>query len=254
MPWSRACPAASRTCSTKPRPSRDPKSADAAIFYSISNTQEGLRGISFGNFLIKRVVDSLAAELPQLKAYATLSPMSGFRTWLDEQLVTSGSDLLSKDEWTRITEAAESEENPPQVLATCLGKRTWPDDEKTAEALRQPLLRLAAQYLTTQRETGRVLDRVGHFHLSNGARIERINWQGDTSAKGLDRAAGIMVNYLYDRDQIEDNHEAYARDGTVAVSSDVRSLATSRPVNGAGGQAKLRTRSRSTLLKMVGSG
>jgi malonyl-CoA decarboxylase len=234
-------------------PEQDPRTADTAIFYSISNTQDGLRGISFGNFLIKRVVDSLAAELPQLKTFATLSPLPGFRAWLERRLAEPDEELLSKDERSAIEALAAGSDGVGKSLAVVLARPGWSTDEAAAEALRRPLLRLAAQYLVTQGENGRVVDRVGHFHLNNGARIERINWLGDTSGKGLRQAAGLMVNYLYERADIEANHEAYARDGAIAVSSEVRSLAAGRPGNGRNGSAKLRVRARSSLRKMVGS-
>jgi len=192
-------------------PIGDPHSADTAIFYSISNCQRGLDGISFGDFLIKRVVDALAAELPRLKVFATLSPVPGFRAWLERQSRAASSDLLVPAERSAI-----------EALTALLDRHA---DPRIATALRDPLIRLCARYLLHERTpSGRALDPVAHFHLSNGARVERLNWLGDTSPKGLQRSAGIMVNYLYRLSEIETNHEAYRGEGRVAASSTIRNL------------------------------
>lgn len=209
----------------------DPKGASkagspptTAVFYSISNCQDGLRGISFGNFLIKQVVDDLARELPSLKTFVTLSPVPGFRRWLDRVLA---GDLAG--------EAAAMVTPAQRVALQILKDPNWLDDTSGdddedhgnhAEAqARTTLLALAAHYflLAKQRE-GRPVDPVARFHLGNGARLERINWRGDISDKGLREAYGLMVNYLYDLREIERNHEAYANDGTVTASRAVRSL------------------------------
>jgi malonyl-CoA decarboxylase len=188
-------------------PAADPTSADTAIFYSISNAQSGLAGISFGNFLIKRVVDLLRQEFPNLKAFATLSPVPGFRTWLDRALKTG-------------------EGVPDDEVAEFIGDldQDWPNDAERREAMREPLTRLAAHYLLTVKRGDRVADPVGNFHLTNGARLERINFLADTSEKGLRESAGVMVNYLYKLSEIEKNHEVYSEDGTVRRSNQVRSL------------------------------
>jgi malonyl-CoA decarboxylase len=191
-------------------PALDPQRADTAIFYSISNCQRGLDGVSFGSFLIKRVVDQLGGELPNLKTFATLSPIPGFRAWLERTLATE-PELL--DEAQRAT----------------LARADWPQDETASTSLEAPLTRLCARYLV--RETrggsgpgGKARDRVAHFHLSNGARIERLNWRGDVSPAGLRQSYGLMVNYRYVADWIEANHEAYATEGTIAAASAVRRL------------------------------
>ena len=202
-------------------PVADPKEADAAIFYSISNTQDGLRGISFGSFLIKRVVDALAADLPQLKIFSTLSPIPGFRRWLEGALVAD-PELLPDTARAAIAER-DAAFADPEALSKLLAAPGWEQDKALAAALHEPLERLCARYLTVQPK-GRLLDPVARFHLGNGARIERLNWLGDVSAKGLKESAGLMVNYLYRREDIEDNHEAYARDGTVAVSAEIADL------------------------------
>ncbi len=170
--------------------------ADTAIFYSISNCQDGLRGISFGNFLIKQVVEELKAELPQLSRFATLSPVPGFRRWLTRQ------------------------EGLPEL----------PDAEPPAEDQRDALLALCARYLTHSEPGRPPADPVARFHLGNGARLERINWRGNLAARGLAESGGIMVNYLYDPDSIEANHEAFARAGTVARGVEVDALLEPKPI------------------------
>jgi malonyl-CoA decarboxylase len=205
-------------------PIGDPHTADAAIFYSISNCQRGLAGISFGDFLIKRVVDALAIELPRLKIFATLSPVPGFRSWLERQVQSGSDELLLPAE--RIAIAALGDEGSETNLLALLDREGWQNDEQIAGVLHEPLIRLCARYLLRERApSGRTLDPVAHFHLSNGARVERLNWLGDVSAKGLQQSAGIMVNYLYRLGDIEANHEAYRGEGRVAASSGLRNLA-----------------------------
>jgi malonyl-CoA decarboxylase len=205
-------------------PSGDPQAADTAIFYSISNCQRGLAGISFGDFLIKRVVDALAGELPRLKVFATLSPVPGFRAWLDRQAEAAPSALLLPTERATI-EALDAGATVSQPLAL-LDRPNWHEDPAAAASLRDPLLRLCARYLLQERATNRrARDPVAHFHLSNGARVERLNWLGDVSTKGVHQSAGIMVNYLYRSADIEANHEAYHGEGRVAASASIRSLA-----------------------------
>jgi malonyl-CoA decarboxylase len=201
-------------------PIGDPHAADTAIFYSISNCQRGLDGISFGDFLIKRVVDALATELPRLKVFATLSPVPGFRAWLERESGAAYSHLLLPTERSAID--ALGGEAPEHDLAALLDHYA---DPRIATALRDPLIRLCARYLLhEQTPSGRALDPVAHFHLSNGARVERLNWLGDTSPKGLQQSAGIMVNYLYRLSEIETNHEAYRGEGRVAAASTIRNL------------------------------
>jgi malonyl-CoA decarboxylase len=207
-------------------PLGDPNAADTAIFYSISNCQRGLNGISFGDFLIKRVVDALAAELPRLKVFATLSPVPGFRAWLVKQ--RQRPDLLHPAEAKALSAALGNGTDAPD-LVTLIERPGWQSDAVLAEAVHEPLLRLCAQYLLQEKgRSGRAADPVAHFHLTNGARVERLNWLGDTSDKGLQQSAGTMVNYLYRLDHIETNHEAYRGDGRVAASSAVRHLLRNR--------------------------
>jgi malonyl-CoA decarboxylase len=204
-------------------PVGDPATADSAIFYSISNCQRGLSGISFGAFLIKRVVDSLATEFPHLTRYATLSPLPGFRAWLDTRALEEGEDLLTPTE-RRALEALPGT-GEERTVTGLLADPLWYENGPVAAALKAPLLRLAARYLLTEKNgRGRAADGVAHFHLSNGARVERINWLGDLSPKGLQQSAGIMINYLYRLADIEENHEAYTGEGRVAASPAITRL------------------------------
>ena len=206
-------------------PIGNPQAADTAIFYSISNCQSGLVGISFGDFLIKRVVDALASELPRLKTFATLSPLPGFRAWLAAEAERGGLLLPGEANALEALSAGIDAKDPDEALLQLLDRPNWADDAKTAAALREPLLRLAARYLLYARTpSGRALDPVAHFHLSNGARVEQLDWLGDRSPKGLQQSAGIMVNYRYRLGDIEANHEAYRDEGRVAASSAVRGL------------------------------
>ncbi|MGH7094445.1 MAG: malonyl-CoA decarboxylase, partial [Stellaceae bacterium] len=205
-------------------PIGDPDAADTAIFYSISNCQKGLVGISFGDFLIKRVVDALTGELPKLKVFATLSPAPGFYDWLAGAAPNGG--LLTAAEARTVQGLGDAAGTPEEMLMRLLGTPGWHADPVIAPALRDPLIRLCARYLVhEQSRPGRALDPVAHFHLSNGARIEQLNWLGDVSEKGLQQSTGIMVNYRYQLGDIEANHEAYRGSGKVAVASSIAGLA-----------------------------
>ncbi len=180
--------------------------ARTAVFYSISNTQKGLGGISFGSFLIKQVVEELRRELPKLDTFITLSPVPGFMTWLKQ-----GQDVPVSDE--------------ERTLLENLDRPDWHENAELTAQLRGVLEPLAAHYFLKARTSkGRVIDSVARFHIGNGARLEKIDWLGDLSPKGLRESAGIMVNYLYRLDDIEKNHEAYANDGEVTASSAVKKL------------------------------
>jgi malonyl-CoA decarboxylase len=192
------------------------READTAIFYSISNCQDGLRGVSFGNFLIKQVVEELKAELPHITRFSTLSPVPGFRRWLDRE-ITAGRHLRD-DEVSFLRQAAGG----PEMAALLAGDSWWTKPE-IAEALRAPLNRLCALYLTTPSEKGGPADPVARFHLGNGARLERINWLGNTAPRGIAESYGLMVNYLYDPDRIEANHEAFVQ-GAIVRSAAVDEL------------------------------
>jgi malonyl-CoA decarboxylase len=186
------------------------QNATTAVFYSISNCQEGLRGISFGNFLIKQVAEDLKRELPGLDTFVTLSPVPGFARWLSG--IVADPDVLS------LTPEESAELARPQ------GETISLDDATRAK--RDKLLgQMAAQYLYRARSpSGGIIDPVARFHLGNGARLERINVGGNMSARGLRESHGVMVNYRYDLGDIEANHEAFATRNTVVASSSVRKL------------------------------
>ncbi|HET9701197.1 MAG TPA: malonyl-CoA decarboxylase [Burkholderiales bacterium] len=201
-------------------PVLDATKADTAIFYSISNTQKGLRGISFGSFLLKRVIEDLKRGLPRLDTFATLSPLPDLRLWAE---ATPGviEDSATAEELGKIA-AAAGKPLDGAGLKALLAAPEWTAERRLAAALREPLLRLAARYLLEAKLEGRPADPVARFHLGNGARLERLNWMADLSPKGLRRAWGLMVNYLYDPDAMEGNVERYGAEGDIAASYAVR--------------------------------
>ena len=193
-----------------------PHQATTAVFYSISNCQQGLRGVSFGAFLIKQVAEDLAKALPKLETFVTLSPAPGYSAWLEGE-----------------------GKRDPDVLAgrviSAFDKGAWREDAKREADLKAQMLPLAAQYLLdAKRGDGQPIDPVARFHLGNGAQLLDVHWMGDTSKKGMAQSHGIMVNYLYDLDKIEENHEAYVTDGTIAASRKVRGLAATARKGGNG--------------------
>lgn len=187
-------------------PESSEKEPTTAIFYSISNCQTGLAGISFGNFLIKQVVDALSQELPTIKTFSTLSPIPGFRGWLTSTPADFRPEFVSDAEFAAL--------NSDGIL----------DDADKRSEMKKLITKLCATYLTSTNSRNLPLDPVARFHLGNGASIERINWDGDLSEKGIGQSAGLMVNYLYAPDHIVSNHEAFVNDGKIAISSKVRSL------------------------------
>ncbi len=195
--------------------------ADCAMFYSITNCQKGLRGISFGNLLIKQVAEDLKREFPHLRRFATLSPVPGLRRWLDGNRA-------------RLAAGAEGIER--LALLSRLADPAWHLGE-IPEALERLLLRLCAHYLVHAKqgeEPGKEAleprDPVARFHLGNGAMLERINWMGDTSEQGMARSAGLMVNYVYWLAEVERNHARYFREHLVAASPQVEKLARESPL------------------------
>jgi malonyl-CoA decarboxylase len=193
----------------------DPERATTAVFYSISNCQRGLAGVSFGNFLIKQVVEEISRDIPRLSKFVTLSPAPGFAEWLrrerqsDKPLALTAEDL----------EALRA-----------LDVEGWWQRPDVREGLQEPLLRAAAWYfLHARNRRGLPLDPVARFHLGNGARLEQMHVHADLSDKGMRQSHGMMVNYLYDLDDIEKNHEAYAASRIVAASNAVKKLARAAP-------------------------
>ena len=199
--------------------SSDPSRATTAIFYSISNCQPGLRGVSLGNFLIKNVVDVLSRECPRLKVFCTLSPVPGFAAWLEP--------LLKGGDNERVTALTPALKAVAAELGTDLSK-VASDPASAGERLARlkvPLTQLCATYLSQSVAVGEpALDPVARFHLNNGAKLERINWMANTSRKGLRESLGVMVNYLYEPRAIEGNHEKFVQ-GKIVASRQVRSLA-----------------------------
>jgi len=206
-------------------PVTEAESARAAIFYSISNAQRGLAGISFGNFLIKRVVDELASEFSGVRGFATLSPIPGFIDWLRREAGENFDGVLDRGDRDALAKAGQ-EISSADALAGLLTLGSWYQEAPLAKALKRPLTRACARYLLNAKQRdGRARDRVANFHLSNGARVDALNWLADTSAKGMAQSAGMMVNYLYRLDRIESNHEAYRGKGEIAAASTLRGLA-----------------------------
>ncbi|MEW6687805.1 MAG: malonyl-CoA decarboxylase [Pseudomonadota bacterium] len=190
-----------------------PARADCAIFYSITNCQEGLRGTSFGNLLIKQVAEDLKRELPHLRTFATLSPVPAFRRW-----------LARTDTQVRLSVGPNAEER--LALLARIEQPGWHARE-VPETLQKLLLRLGAWYLVNAKQKGNPepFDPVARFHLGNGAALERLNWLGDTSEAGMARSAGMMVNYVYRLEDVERNHERYFTDHAVVASRAVEKLA-----------------------------
>jgi len=186
----------------------DVDKARTATFYSISNCQRGLAGVSFGNFLIKQVVEEVRREVPRLTTFVTLSPVPGFAAWLKRERDNESSAALSEADKTALA---------------ALDQPSWWLEPEVVEKAKEPVMRAAAWYFLRARSSrGLPLDPVARFHLGNGARLERVNWLADTSEKAMAQADGLMVNYLYDLDDIEKNHEAYAESRTVVASNAVQ--------------------------------
>ena len=197
----------------------DLNKATTAIFYSISNTQVGLRGVSFGDSLIKRVVETLKEEFPRLKVFATLSPIPGFRSWLGKHAAAL-IDALDEKSRTALGHAVGFQ--PPgagHFLSAAEEALALPEKSP----VRVMLMRCAAQYLGRAMEGGKPLDAVARFHLGNGARIERLDWAGDPSPKGLRQSYGLMVNYVYDLRRL-DKYRALLAQGEIPVSGEMEDL------------------------------
>jgi malonyl-CoA decarboxylase len=191
----------------------EPQRATTAVFYSITNCQRGLAGVSFGHFLIKQVVEEVSREVSRISTFVTLSPAPNFAAWLKRECGNAAS--LAIDDHDRAALAALDNDN-------------WWRDPEIAETVREPLLRAAAWYYMRGRNgRGLPIDAVARFHLGNGARLERLDWLADTSERALQQSHGLMVNYLYDLDYIERNHEAYAQQHAIVAASSVSRLVSS---------------------------
>src|SRR5262245_22995224 len=188
----------------------EPQRATTAVFYSITNCQRGLAGVTFGHFLIKQVVEEVSRALPRIANFVTLSPAPNFAAWLNHERTNEASLALDEDD---------------REALSALARADWWKDPTIAAAVREPFLRAAAwYYLRARNGRGQPADSVARFHLGNGARLERLNWLGDTSSRALQQSYGLMVNYLYDLDYIEQNHEAYAQQHAIVAASAVSRL------------------------------
>lgn len=200
----------------------DLQKSTVAIFYSISSTQGGLKGVSFGDSLIKRVVETLRGEFPKLKTFATLSPIPSFRPWL----VKHAQDLLAQLNEKELLALGREISFVPPAASHVLAAIEQPqllEVLPAKSALRQFLTRAGAHYLGQAKSGDQVLDPVARFHLGNGARIERINWFADPSAKGIKQSHGLMVNYLYDLKRL-DKHRQMLEKGVAPASGDVEDM------------------------------
>lgn len=217
--------------------------ATCALFYSISSTQPGLSGINLGKFLIKRVIDLVKREMPHVSTFATLSPIPGFMQWLLSKLASQsrfaeletegishlpGSTfrevILNPDEERAIFDSFSDFTPGKSVMDILLNLLTsknyeWAKSDSLLEVLRAPLMRLCRRYLLQEKKRGKALDAVSNFHLQNGAMIGRLNWAADRSEKGLHQSCGIMVNYIYRLDNIEENAQSYFRSGGIHQAS-----------------------------------
>jgi malonyl-CoA decarboxylase len=206
----RGIPAAIEPILAGKRDELEPDRANTAVFYSISNCQRGLAGVSFGNFLIKQVVEEISREMPKLSTFVTLSPAPNFAAWLNRE---------------RTVEASRTINEEGREALKLLDRRDWWQDRAAAETIREPFLRAAAwYYLRGRNARGTPLDSVARFHLGNGARLEKLNFLADISERALRQSHGLMVNYLYDLEEIETNHEAYAQHRSVVAANSVSRL------------------------------
>lgn len=197
------------------RESLDPERATTAVFYSISNCQRGLAGVTFGHFLIKQVVEEISRDNPRLSRFVTLSPTPNFAEWLRRERLNEQSIVIDAHD---------------RAALEALDTEGWWQAPDLRESVREPLRRAAAYYFLHGRNArGTPIDAVARFHLGNGARLEQINFLGDTSEKGIRQAHGMMVNYLYDLEYIERNHEAYAQNRAIAAASNVKRLVRATP-------------------------
>ena len=206
----RDIPAAIAPILGKDREVAETEKARTATFYSISNCQRGLTGVSFGSFLIKQVVEEVGREVPKLSTFVTLSPVTSFAAWLKRERAEEKSAALTEAE---------------KAALVTLDQPGWWTNEEAAAQVQDTVMRAAAYYFLRARNgRGAPIDPVARFHLGNGARLERINWLADTSERAMAQACGLMVNYLYELDDIEKNHEAYAEGRTVVAAGAVQRL------------------------------
>ncbi len=200
--------------------------ARTANFYSISACQPGLSGVNLGDVLIKEVVADLTRDLPRLNQFATLSPIPGFRRWLETSLQDPNWSLLTPEDCRAIADVSTNGAGTPADLAALLAG-PWTADSVTSRVLREVLVGLCCDYLVGE-GIGRSRDRVANFHLTNGAQIERLNWLANPTPSGMRESYGLMVNYRYDLPRIDSNHELYGAEGQIARSSAIARILTAR--------------------------
>ena len=187
-----------------------PERANTAVFYSITNCQRGLAGVTFGHFLIKQVVEEVSREIPRISTFVTLSPAPNFAEWLKRERGNAASPALDEED---------------RAALAALDHANWWRQPDLVETIRAPLLRAAGWYYVRARNgRGLPVDAVARFHLGNGARLEQLDWPADTSDRALEQSYGLMVNYLYDLDYIEENHEAYAQQHAAVAAGAVTRL------------------------------
>jgi malonyl-CoA decarboxylase len=191
----------------------EPQRATTAVFYSITNCQRGLGGVTFGHFLIKQVVEEVRRELSRISNFVTLSPAPNFAAWLKRERANEASLVVDEDD---------------RAALAALDRPNWWREDASIATIHESLMRAAAwYYLRARNSRGLPADSVARFHLGNGARLERLNWPADTSERALAQSYGLMVNYLYDLEYIEQNHEAYAQQHAVVAASAVSRLVRS---------------------------
>ncbi|KAJ3410762.1 hypothetical protein HDV05_003264 [Chytridiales sp. JEL 0842] len=202
----------------------EPQLCNTAIFYSISSTQRGLSGVDLGNFLIKRVVKEIQKRYPQVTTFCTLSPIPGFRKWLDTQFnqcinQTTQDELLLKSETDVLRRFADGKggKDAVLVLKELLEDPGWHTKPSVVAVLKPILVRLCSRYLLLEKKRSFALDPVANFHIRNGACVHRLNWMGDISEKGLAQSFGLMVNYVYLLPLIESNNQTYLLDGKITL-------------------------------------
>ena len=208
----REIPAAIAPILSDKREPVEPRRATTAVFYSITNCQRGLAGVTFGHFLIKQVVEEVSREMSRVATFVTLSPAPNFAGWLNRERANAASQALDEED---------------REALSALDDANWWRSPDVVDKIREPFIRAAAWYYVRGRNSrGLPLDAVARFHLGNGARLERLDWLADTSERALKQSYGLMVNYLYDLDYIERNHEAYAQQRAIVASSAITRLVT----------------------------
>ncbi|XP_034253035.1 malonyl-CoA decarboxylase, mitochondrial-like [Thrips palmi] len=206
----------------------DPSLVKSAVFYSITSTQKGLKGIELGNYLIKRAAQEVQAEFQQVTQFSTLSPIPGFRSWLNDKLKAADrgeNEVLSQEEDLALQKILG--QNWPSDLQKLLKSNAWLENEELVAFLKEPLMRLCARYLYLEKHRSAALNGVANFHLKNGAVMWRINWQADLSPRGLGNSCGIMVNYRYYLEDTEKNSRNYLELNKINASEQVMQLAAS---------------------------